>query len=409
MASGNTNAQSTRLAEKFNELFKGKTVKAIYFKGYLDKTLEVEMLLGMEKESILGYISYAANQDIKLLDGRQSEDGIVNLYEFDDNSRVTATIIGPIHEEMNYLQWFNSDYSMGLSLTLSAGQSENQAVLTQYSELNGRNSSKVILRNHLRQMSLQNPSDINLRWMDYKCQGQDCYEIKTDVKLSNPIEFKLDVEQGNLLIYPTMLLTRNLTIRQANRSYSEFDFFYSFNYPIIDQAEFDHWISNEINRRIEIGKKMKTPDVDSETQTSDRFKNRVYGDFFISVLSDELISGLMFFNNSKSGRMETVSFNYDRLNNNFYKLGDFFKKDFDYSFFLKRYLEKKKRSLIYREKKIIRDLLEDEHFTHYALTPAGIAFFTDFNVVFGRRHMMVPYEEIESFIDNKALKNYIKK
>ena len=58
---------------------------------------------------------------------------------------------------------------------------------------------------------------------------------------------------------------------------------------------------------------------------------------------------------------------------------------------------------------MVQGLLKKEDYKHYILAPDGLLFFTDFNVIFGRRHILIPFEEIINSIDNRSLENYLKK
>ena len=88
---------------------------------------------------------------------------------------------------------------------------------------------------------------------------------------------------------------------------------------------------------------------------------------------------------------------------------DSLRSDFDYAFFLEQFLKKEKKQSLSDEDYIIRNALKKKHFKHYVLNQNGIVFFTDFNILFGRRSILVPYTEIQGFVDNKTVSNYFKK
>ena len=121
------------------------------------------------------------------------------------------------------------------------------------------------------------------------------------------------------------------------------------------------------------------------------------------------ISGYLYLQNTESNKVKTIPFIFDRSKSRFYQIQDIFSKSFDYSFFIEKYLEKVKRGRLIKENRLVQNLLKKEDYNHYILAPEGILFFTDFNVIYGRRHILIKYDEVMSSIDNKALENYLKK
>ena len=194
-----------------------------------------------------------------------------------------------------------------------------------------------------------------------------------------------------------------------NKSNHSFDHFYNYRFPYVGESKFDSYIEDVISQQlIKYQKALPTLDNDEEWERSDRLSNKAVGDFYISLVTKDIISGYLTFHSTTEPRTSTVTFTFDRNKNKFYKIREIWKKDFNFSYFLKSLLENQKRAIIAKETPVVRKLLKDVSFSYYNLTEQGIVFFTDYNFIYGRRHILIPYDEISGFIDDKSLSNFIK-
>ena len=91
------------------------------------------------------------------------------------------------------------------------------------------------------------------------------------------------------------------------------------------------------------------------------------------------------------------------------RLREIWRDDFNFSYFLNRLIENQKREVVNKEKGDVRQILKSQAFTHFGLTPTALVFYTDFHFIYGRRSIYVPYDEIDTFIEDKTLSQYVKK
>ena len=224
--------------------------------------------------------------------------------------------------------------------------------------------------------------------------------------MDNPVEFELGAaDPATLLIYPERKLLVKNAIHYANHSTHFFNGYYSVHYPILDNEVFDLWVAENLLMDQIISKKQSS----EYALASERFVHRTMADFFLTFLSEDMISGYLYISSTQQAQVKTIPFLFDRNKSKFYKLEDLFKKNFDYHFFFEKYLEKIKRGRLIKENRLVQNLLKEEEYQHYVWTPQGILFFTDFHFVYGRRHILVPFEEFLGSIDNRTLESCIKK
>jgi len=373
--------------------------------GLLDGTLPITLMYQSEKDDFQGLIAYG-NQlsNPQEMDGHFQEQEMA-IFEYEENT-VSNTLNGTHSTSHNgEWKWKSHNQQLELPVFLNIGSDNNNTVLI-YGSAVGKSLSQIVLRPNKRQISIERDNQINLRWMDYSCDGSDCYEGRPDEHLENPVEFAIN--DKDILIYPNENVSLLHEIAYQNTSVDSNSYFISFDIPVLQQKKFDSWLQTIIAKELE-KEITRLEKIVAEDDDAYRFKYRSYGDFYISLVSDEIISGYIILRASDHNRLQTIPFNYDRDKERFYKIKDIFKKDFDYPYFLKSNISKQKRNLLYKEQGVVKGLINEEPFTHMVFSPSGLIFFTDFNSIYGRRHIVIPFEEIKSFIGDKSISKYIQK
>lgn len=372
--------------------------------GILDYSIPMHLTYVDNNGELIGSISYGDGPSPeKPLEGRL-EDGSFTFYEIGEDV-VTSVIKGSAHPDSTNWTWSRYNYSLQLPFQKIHGIEKFNNEVIYFDAQNKDNKSSAILIPDTRQLNMSRGKAADFRWMNYNCIGSDCYEIRPDENLENPLEFTLTDDQIRIL--PDNLLKANHSIQYQNITIDSNNYLLSYNYPVIDK-NFDKWVNETIQSRIE-GNKKWINNLSSSEDRDARLSQRHYGNFFISLLSNKIVSGYLVFHSTTQSKAHTIPFTYNRDKEKFIRLNDVFENDFDYAFFLKKYLESEKRKLIYQEDKVLKEVLKNENFGHYAFTPHGLVFFTEFNTLFGRRNMYVPYNEISSFVRDKTLSSYISK
>ena len=165
--------QESDLVEKMKEIYNVASTDIEYRFGLLDGTLPVSVVYQKDKDDFQGLISYG---DIvaRQIDGHITEDGI-EIYEYEGNA-VTSTIRNNSADPSDNSQWIWRSQNIQLELPISFNENLNKKkkVLI-YGSIAGNTLSQIVLCPNKNQISIEKDNQINLRWMDYSCQGADCF------------------------------------------------------------------------------------------------------------------------------------------------------------------------------------------------------------------------------------------
>ncbi len=384
-----------------NDLANGLNGEMTRVTGYFDQTMPFQLLFTEGAADCNGVLELSDLEPI-LLEGECS-DSIMTFYEFDEHARVSGIISGARDAGKYNLDWSNYNYTKSYSLT-GAEKTNRSGEVKVYQTKKEGNTNQLMLWADNESVKLSNDDEL-LKWCDYTCPTPPYACIyqkpdgeKEDMSISDRI-----VSIGSELYE----YKESITIK--NRSGHQFDHFYNYRYPYLGVSQFDTYIEEIIDQQLSKYKKaLPTLEEDGEWEPGDRLANKAVGDFFISLVTEDIVSGYLTFHSTTEPRTSTTTFTFDRNKKKFYKIREIWRKDFNFSYFLKSLLENQKRAIVAKEAPVIRRLLKDTPFSYYNLTEQGIVFFTDYNFIYGRRHILIPYEEISGFIDDKSLSNFIK-
>ncbi len=378
--------------------------------GHLGSSLPVHIRLMRDGDQYQGNIRYGKNEYTRDIEGQINEKGTMVLYEFDQYSRVSAILTGDPANTNSTWTWTDSKYSLEISLSLNSTNLMSNVLEVYQGKGDNTGVHKVLLNRSTREISIDLTESTELRWMGYECEGQDCYEKRSDLYLSNPTEFRLDDQDASRIkIYPEHVLFKTGELKYSNISEAGYAYYVSVDVPSLGQKDFDAFLRSEaegqINRWISLVSNSGADITDSEA----RFEHRFWGDFFITLMDKSIMSGYLYFQGSTVDVAYTLPFMYDIQRKRLFTLADIFKKEFDYPFFLKTYIEKKKRSGSRKEDSMVREMVKDENYTHFVIDHDGLIFFTEFHALYGRRSIKIPFTEVKGFIKHKTLESFIKR
>ena len=359
--------------------------------GVLDGHMPVRIAFELVNNEASGYIEYGENKDRYDLLG-SIEDDQLDIYQFDDYSKVMCKMSGDLGNAKHNWTWSNEAKTS--IKTLHPRSSKNNLILLYESE-----EHDLIIRPNTRSIIGGDQVD-DLKWSSYDCSNQDCTVIDSN---RDPGQFQWDGSEMLTVDYNNEKYTQAHKLKYALESYHDSKIAYSFYYPILEDEKFDAWIIDQMSACRTNYNKYRNQGLEASDQLL------FIGDFYISAYDERIISGYLNWSCNTTASVETVPFIYDYERSKFYKVNDLLRSDFDYAFFLEQFLKKEKTKSLREEDYLIRSALKQKHFKHYVLTHQGIVFFTDFNTLFGRRSILVPYKEFQGFVDNKNISNYFKK
>lgn len=362
--------------------------------GVLDGHMPVKIAFEIANDEASGYIEYGQNKDRYDLLGAIKGDQL-DIYQYDDYSKVMGKMSGDIANTKHNWTWSNEAKTSIKSL--QPRSSESNLMLLYESE-----EHDLIIRPNTRSIIGGDQVD-DLKWSPYNCSNQDCAIVDMSGKSKPFGQFQWNGSKMSALDYNNERYTQVHTLKYAIESHHDSKIAYSFYYPILEDKKFDDWIIDQMSSCKTNFSRYR----DQAVETSDQ--QSFVGDFYISAYDERIISGYLNWSCNSTASVETVPFIYDFDRSKFYEIGDLLRSDFDYAFFLEQFLKKEKKESLREEDFIIRSALKQKHYKHYVLTHQGIVFFTEFNTLFGRRSILVPYEQFQGFVDNKNISNYFKK
>jgi hypothetical protein len=374
------------------------------YTGTLHDALPLSLELRKKGSEVTAEVVYGKSGRKIALEGSFMPDGDVTLYEFDQNARVAGIISGNL-DSLTDWKWYSYDYARWWPIILRQGNLPEPEV--HFLELDAPGSDVLSIRSFSKQLGFLSKQPYELRWLDFDCQGIDCILLPLNEDIDNPLEFKLEGDKSlKLLIYPSEQYDEARALPSSNLSGDKFSYFYAYHFPVVDQEAFDTRMIMEINQHL---RQIRPTGEDNNRQPESRFKNGYFGDFFITMYSRDLVSGFLYFYSNKSSDIETLPFIYDLKKEEFCELADLFRSGYDYPFFIRTYLENQKRKQGIGQNRLTREYLNNLSYSHYVLTDKGLLFLSDFNMLFGRRSILIPFTEFSSFLDNKSVMNFAKR
>jgi len=372
---------------------KGFATNYLQWDGVLNGQMPVWITLNIENNEASGYIEYGANKDRYDLLG-EIDGELLSIYQYDDFSKVMGKITADLGNPSHNWMWSNEAKT---SIKPLQPKYNRNIILLLESE-----RDELFVRPNTRSINSMDWMD-NLMWSTYDCIDQNCTSRDTGSDARNAHEFEWDDSEMLTIDVGNQRYNGANHLKYGSESYHDSRIAYNFYYPILESEKFDGWIEKQMSTcRTSYNTYRDRAGEDTDQQS-------FIGDFYISALGDHITSGYLYWSCDNSASVVTAPFIYDSERSKFYEIADLLRSDFDYAFFLEQYLKKEKKQSLSDEEHIIRNALKKKHFKHYVLSHKGIVFFTDFNTLFGRRSILVPYKEIQGFVDNKTVANYFNK
>lgn len=242
------------------------------------------------------------------------------------------------------------------------------------------------------------------------------YEFEDDHVLSGILEGDLD--EGDW-IWNSTDYALNIPVKRMSKdpldhqvlSVVDYQSFIAVKYPLLVDEKFDAIMMGRLTEAVKsiLGEYAKLEQNEGSNIPSHRFSKRAIGVSKVTLESENIISGYITIYDNQKSDVQTITYTYDKGREDLLGLDDLFKKNFNYSFFLKQYINQKKKDMVGLVSQLEAVWLDNEKFTYYVLTPGGFKFFSNHNTIFGRKSFHIPYYEVESSLDNRSLVNYLKK
>ena len=375
-----------------------KIDELIRVSGHLDHSLPY--ILEYDKVTCKGKIYYGDDQNGIELEG-ECKDNKLLMYEFDSHSRVSGTIEGSVVDNSYFIQWINFDRSLVYDMLGSTLNSEEGSIRI-YDKLDDYGYAQFFLWNDKNRLANSSDENNELKWIPFKCTHATyaCHYYSENNDMINLSLSDRKVSVGSRLFDLVGQIEVN-NIKKVKEAY-----FYNFSTPVIGDIKFDNYIYASVKQYLD---RLAFLDYsyDEELFRESRFQNRANGDVYFSTFTSELVSGYLSLYSSEFPKVTTVPFTYDRTKKEFIDIRKVWERDFNFSFFLSNLINEESRKLLNKEDAYTRSLMSDITFSHINFSPRGLVIFSDYNLLYGRRKIQVPFTDIAPFIKNKAIKKLI--
>jgi len=126
---------------------------------------------------------------------------------------------------------------------------------------------------------------------------------------------------------------------------------------------------------------------------------RSNGWFEIGFFNDNLLSGILVMQSTVSQRQRAIAVNFDLTNNRPVEFKDIFREEYDLDYFVKNVIRKEfLKHTLYQNDPIFKKWIQSASFPHMILLRNGIHFSSDFNAIYGRQGITIPYGKLDGFI-----------
>ncbi|MEL6124013.1 MAG: hypothetical protein AAFR14_09840, partial [Bacteroidota bacterium] len=306
------------------ELYPGDPSEPKIYHGYLDGSLPIEFSYQMGNEELTGWIRYGSDSTQTPLEGKIFDDEVI-LYEFDDTD-VSGVLTGTVHDDQTAWSWSTHDYEITLPIALSIGDVSAASEVAIYRVADEDQRGLLIIDESRSHVCIQDEASTMLKWVDLLCTQDTC---RSSQNQSGSV--LMGRSDNDHVVMNRQRLESAHRIPVATVSNASPCYFEAFSYPDLSGLRWRAWIKTVLQPKQQYDQ-VKCP----SDQESTRFERRRYGDFYLTLVSRDLVCGYLTFRDHNHSRVETIPFNYDRNKDQFFRLKDLFRTDYDYSFFLKK-------------------------------------------------------------------------
>lgn len=171
--------------------------------------------------------------------------------------------------------------------------------------------------------------------------------------------------------------------------------------PKSDHKKFNSWLEQKFRLWHMENKLRKDNKPDHEYAVADRWKYSIYGWVEVYFFNNELISGIIYRQNSQETHTDKQAFIYDLSGGRELTLSDIFGKNFNAQEYINRVIAARKKEMALSDS--LKKWADGQTFRNLALKPSGISCTTDFHPVFGELEIMIPLTELKTNIQLKSL------
>lgn len=401
------------LRQQFSEPDKVHWVKT--FKGRLNDFNDILVVLAFDGYNCKGRMTYLRSKTSLQLEGI-IQDNFLQIKELDGAGNVSGHLRGKIMGNIIEADWSNFDDTIAGKIILLESRKANdfpthcgdnkwysyykgkdeKGAVELFLQKGGGNQMRGIL--FLNNQSFSIKGGINLQneliAQFEKFEGDKLGELQADFK--NQRNFKASIRQKNQA-EKVINFKLEEQLSAACFEYADFLSSYDLVYPKTKNSAFNDWMRKRTEEWItscrEHTKNLKVNHLDSGSRAS----ARAFGWCDIEYYSDRVISGFITYSTTWEDK-KSIIFNFDLQSEKLLNENDLFKDHFDKSYFLKNFVKKAFVNHRLYGNDEFQNWIQNVAFSNFTIRKDGINFSTDFDLVYGRQSMTIPWTELKPYL-----------
>lgn len=418
MSGQNVNVLASKLARQY-PAFVEKSVWAKDYYGVLDNIHRIDMHISTNGKEYRGIINYQSTNTNFWLEGELQSDKSVRLAEIDSLNRITGSIVGTFGtvgiQNTGYEgftgEWVGVDDIQTYKIVFTkqrldfpcygmntryfyTGMDDPSISITVHND----NSETTALLVSDDQNILMQLSPVSVTKYTAETDGMDA-ELTLDISSKSPyIEWIQEGERQS----------ERLKLLRTNEAYcKDYTTYYSkigLTYPATNDTDFESWFkSTTQDRWDELIKESKFEEnTTGQFGTRDRFKYQGNITAVTDKISERLISGIITIQRSTIDSVVSIPYHYDVKRKKPVSLDDIAKK----KTCLSCELASIAKVIITSSDK--KKLNPDLDFKLFTIGVKGIVARTVWHPIYGQNKVVIPFDIVEDYVNQRALKKLIK-
>ena len=385
------------------------TVDFLQLSGYLNNSIFSRFQMAFDDEHWVGILYYPElGKEYRLEGGKDNERILLLEYDGDDQ-HIGYWIITKELERYN-ARWRNLEGSMDHEFELfdelwNTDIEKDYAKKIEYFRgLQSATSLEFEIEKELFKIS-------NVKVFDHFLNRYYAVEWQCKNKSCSLVDIQLEGKDGQLIIEPdqvilvsasdSLLFTKKYQRKTKRRSKIEDQYFFSIEYPLIDQKEAANRIENDFEN-INSALIFQLNELTKQQSVENRFSYFAHAWFDIYFWNEEQISGKWIVQKNWEKEIESYAFNYSIRNKKDIDLRRQFKTGFDIEFFLDHVVEDQKKNIPEYRNLLIRNKIQQLDFPYINFTKEGLVLSTEFDTVFGPFEITIPFDVIDEYLRKRS-------
>lgn len=409
-------ALKNEVISKFENTSKIDWVK--YYKGRMDDLHDVALILASQGEECKGILIYLRSKVQFDIEGTLRNNKL-ELQEIDTLGDLTGYILGSLQKNTLLAEWSNEKHTINHQLKMeavsnlvdiptycgdnkwirtfggSAGKEKIELVLYKYSY--DKIKGTIYLKSKNRSYRLSGHVDQN----DFRAEiyGADTKTIGS-LKVRQIKDQKYSGQFSKLGIDGSFSLKMKEQMPVGCISFADYMTSYDITFPKTKNEILNTWIAATSEKFItECRNHKKALEVKYVQPVSElRANYAAYGWTDLSYVSDEFISGIMVLRNSWSSLQRDYTFNFDLKRNVMIDQNLAFTNEAQVRKILHQELRKKLKNHPLSSHGEFLNWVNNEDFDQFTIRPEGINFVSDFNSLYGKFEILIPWEQLNAYV-----------